>query len=93
MQYSEKALRNKYLGNKDAITTDAHAHDVVFDNQRAQDLQNKVESTLNEQNRSLKFAKNDMQDKTKVLAQETDRNILKGRHKSHMSSIIEKEEA
>ena len=34
-----------------------------------------------------------MQDKTKVLAQETDRNILKGRHKSHMSSIIEKEEA
>ena len=93
MQHSEKALRNKYLGNKDEITTDAYAHDVVFDNQRAQDLQNKVESTLNEQNRSLKFAKNDMQDKTKVLAQETDRNILKGRHKSHMSSIIEKEEA
>lgn len=93
IQHSEKALHNKHLNDKNAMTTDAYAHDVAFDNTKAEALQNKVEKTLKEQNSNLKFAKNDMQTKTKVLAQETDRDILKGRHKSHMSSIIEKEEA
>ena len=66
-------------------------HDVGFNEDKAQALQNKVQAGITSQKNEIGATKGAIELNTKIQANDTDSKIMKGRNTSHAKSIIKGE--
>ena len=91
IQSREKELYSNYSSNKNSLESQSSKHDVGFNEDKAQALQNKVQDGITSQKNAISTSKGGIELNTKIQAADADIRIMKGRETSHAKSIIKGE--
>jgi conjugal transfer mating pair stabilization protein TraG len=84
----EKELRSNYMSTKNNLQSQGESQGVRFNDEAAQSLQNRVQTSIQEQKKDTKTVQSELGAKTFIQTQDADSHMMKGRKKSHAKSII-----